>query len=111
MHKNGENIEQIVKFTGLKSTTIYNWKALLKTATGEEKLLSEPNKSTYIQPEYIEKLKQHFIDNPFDFNKEIAELFNLSDSSIQRWRHKLGFKRKKAKTVYKEADEELKKTS
>ena len=106
MNKAGSSAVSIAKVIGKTRQTVYNWRN-----TEEQKLLSNPNKSTYVEPDFIPKLKQYFENNPFDFNKEIGTKFDLGKSSIHRWRHKLGFKRKKAKTTYREADSDLKKTS
>ena len=106
MNKAGYSVQDIASAIGKTKQTVYNLRKI-----SDEELLIEPNKNTRIATFDTEKLKQHFTDNPFDFNKEVGQLFNKSKNTIQRWRHKLGFKRKKAKTVYKEADEDLKKTS
>lgn len=110
MNKLDKNVSDIAKSVGLSIRTIYNWKALVKKDGGEEKLLSEPASSTRKPTFIVADLKLRIEQNPFEFNKELAIVFGKSDSTIQRWRHKLGFKRKKAKTTYREANLELKKT-
>jgi transposase len=105
MHKLGKSAKEIAAVTGIKLRNIYNWKKLT-----EEELLREPDKNTRKPTFDIKKLQEHFEAHPFDFNKEIGLIFSKNKNTIQKWRHKLGFKRKKAKTTYKESDENLKKT-
>jgi hypothetical protein len=105
MKKLGSSAVLIAATTGVKIRNIYNWDKL-----SEEELLVEPNKNTRKPTFDIEALKQYITENPFAFNKEISKVFGKHENTIQYWRSKLGFKRKKAKTTYREADDELKKT-
>jgi Transposase len=105
MKKLGSSAVLIAAATGVKIRNVYNWDKL-----SEEELLVEPNKNTRKPTFDIEALKQYITDNPFAFNKEIGKVFGKHKNTIQYWRSKLGFKRKKAKTTYREADSELKKT-
>jgi transposase len=93
----GKPIVEIHQATGVNLKTLYSWKNFT-----EEQLLSEPSKSTRKPTFDIEVLQQHFQDNPLSFNKEVAEVIGKTKSTIQRWRHKLGFTRKKVKTTYKD---------
>jgi transposase len=106
MSKMGSSAVEIAKAIGKTRQTVYNLKK-----QDEDKLLIEPSKNTRKPTFDVEALKQHFTDNKFAFNKEIGKVFSKGKSTIHRWRNKLGFKRKKAKTTYKESDDELKKTS
>jgi transposase len=106
MHKAGLSAVEIAKLIGKSRQTVYNLKKL-----DEDKLLLEPDKNTRKPTFDLDALNTHFMDNKFDFNYEVAAVFKKGKSTIHRWRHKLGFNRKKAKTTYKEADDELKKTS
>lgn len=106
MCKLGKSAKEICEVIGVKIRTIYNWKNIT-----QEELLKEPNKSTRVPTFDINALKEYIEENPFAFNKEIAIVFGKDKNTIQSWRRKLGFKRKKAKTSYKEASEELKKNS
>ena len=110
MNSLDKKVSDIAKSVGLSIRTIYNWKALIKKDGGEEELLSEPPSNTRKPTFKVIDLKSRIEQNPFEFNKELAIVFGKSESTIQRWRHKLGFKRKKAKTTYREANPELKKT-
>jgi transposase len=106
MKKLGKSNKEVSESTGVCQSTIRNWKNFT-----EEQLLSEPSKSTRKPTFDIEVLQQHFQDNPLSFNKEVAEVIGKTKSTIQRWRHKLGFTRKKVKTTYKEADQSKKNSS
>ena len=106
MQESGKKVTDIAQTLGVTRQTIYDWKKL-----DENKLFTEPPKNTSKPPPQLEELRKYIEDNPFAFNKEIAPVFNKTKSTIQRWRQKLGFRRKKAKTTYKEANPELKKSS
>ncbi len=110
MNKTGRSAKEISETIGVKIRTIFNWKQIVSKQNGERLLLTEPPKNTRKPLLDLIKLKQHIIDNPFAFNKEIAVVFGVKKSTIHKWRHRLGFKRKKAKTTHREADQELKKT-
>ena len=110
MNKSGRSAKEISEITEIKIRTIFNWKQIVSKENGEALLLIEPSKSTRETELDLNKLKQYIEDNPFAFNKEIAIVFSVTKSTIQRWRIRLGFKRKKAKTTYREASLESKKT-
>jgi transposase len=105
MHRAGKSTREIATAIGRTVQTVNSLKKL-----SDEELFTEPNKSTRTPSFDIEKLRQYITDNPFAYNTEIGRVFNKGKSTIHRWRHRLGFKRKKAKTTYKESDVELKKT-
>jgi hypothetical protein len=105
MKKLGSSAVEIAAATGVKIRSVKDWGKLT-----DEEILREPDKSTRKPSFDVETLKQYINDNPFAFNKEIGEVFGKHKNTIQYWRSKLGFKRKKAKTTYREADQELKKT-
>jgi transposase len=105
MNKIGSSAVEIAKAIGRSRQTVYNLKK-----QNDDKLLIEPSKNTRKPTFDVEALKKYFTDNNFAFNKEIGKVFGKGKSTIHRWRNKLGFKRKKAKTTYKESDDELKKT-
>ena len=106
MLKAGKKVVEIAQTLGVSRQTIHSWKKL-----DEIKLLTEPSKNTRKPPQKLEELREYITQNPFAFNREIAKALETNKSNIQRWRRRLGFKRKKAKTTYKEADPELKKSS
>jgi transposase len=97
MKKLGKSNKEVSESTGVCQSTIRNWKKYT-----EQELLTEPSKSTRKPTFDIQVLQQHFQDNPLSFNKEVAEVIGKTKSTIQRWRHKLGFTRKKVKTTYKD---------
>jgi hypothetical protein len=109
MHKSGKKPPEISEVTGIKIRTVYSYLKILETQ-GEEKVLLQPPKNTRQPPPKLMKLKDYIEENPFAFNKEIAIVLQTHKNNIQRWRHKLSLMRKKAKTTYKEADTELKKS-
>lgn len=106
MNKAGSSAVEIAKAIGKTTQTVRNLRKL-----DDDKLLIEPSKNTRKPSLDLVALKQHFTDNKFDYNSEVAKVFGKGKSTIQKWRSKLGFKRKKARTTYREADEILKKTS
>lgn len=106
MNKAGLSAVEIAKAIGKTTQTVRNLKKL-----DDDKLLVEPSKNTRKPSLDLEALKQHFTDNKFDYNIEVAKVFGKCKSTIHKWRQKLGFKHKKARTTYREADEILKKTS
>jgi transposase len=110
LNQAGKSAREIADITGVKNRNIYNWRAVLNQDNGTEKLLSEPSKYTRKPILDVVELKKYIEANPLAFNKEVAIVFGVTKSTIDRWRHKLGFKRKKAKYTYKEGDAELKKT-
>ena len=111
LNQAGKSAREIADITEVKIRNIYNWRAVLNSDGGTEKLLSQPSRYTRKPIIDIVELKKYIEDNPLAFNKEVAAVFGVTKSTIDRWRHKLGFKRKKAKYTYKEGNDELKKTS
>ena len=105
MNKAGFSAVLIAAAIGRNIQTVYNLRKVESV-----KLLVEPDKNTRKPTFDLDELKKHITDKPFAFNKEVGLVFKKSKSTIQRWRSRLGFKRKKAKTTYKEANVELKKT-
>jgi hypothetical protein len=105
MNKASSSAVAIAAAIGRSRQTVYNLRKI-----ESDKLLVEPNKNTRKPTFDVDALKQHITDKPFEFNKEVGLVFKKGKSTIHRWRYKLGFKRKKARTTYREADSELKKT-
>jgi transposase len=105
MNKAGFSAVEIAKVIGKSRQTVHNWRNI-----DEAKLLSDPNPNTQKSSIDLVKFKQYIEDNPFAFNRELATEFNSAIKTVHKWKHRLGFNRKKAKTTYKEADDELKKT-
>ena len=106
MNKAGLSAVAIAATIGLSRQTVYNWRNTL-----EDKLLVDISHSTRKPSIDLVEFKKYIEDNPFVFNRELAAKFKRGIKTVHKWRHKLGFKRKKAKTTYKEANDELKKTS
>ena len=106
MNKAGLSAVAIAATIGLSRQTVYNWRNTL-----EDKLLVDISYSTRKPSIDLVEFKKYIEDNPFVFNRELAAKFKRGIKTVHKWRHKLGFKRKKAKTTYKEANDELKKTS
>ena len=106
MNNAGSSAVAIAAAIGTSTQTVYNLRKL-----GDNQLLKESSKNTRKPTFDLDKLKKYIVDNPFAFNKEIAIVFDKDTNTIQKWRHRLGFRRKKAKTTYKEANDEFKKTS
>ena len=109
MNKFEKSVIEIAGVIGVKRQTTHNWKKLLKQPNGQEILLLEPPKSTRKPSFDIDELQAYIEQNPFAFDKEIGLIFGKGKSTIHKWRKRLNFKRKKAKTTYKEAASELKK--
>jgi transposase len=106
MNNSGYSAVDIAKAIGKTRQTVYNLRKIK-----DDELLIKPDKNTRKPTFDIDALKKHITDKPYDFNKEVGLVFGKSKSTIQRWRVKLGFSRKKARTTYKESDQDLKKTS
>jgi predicted transcriptional regulator len=106
MNKAGSSAVDIAKAIGRTRQTVYNLRKL-----DGEKLLTEPNKNTRKPTFDVIALKSHIANSPFQFYHETGSVFGKGKSTIQRWSVKLGFSRKKARTTYREADQDLKKTS
>ena len=105
MNKSGISAIEIAKVIGKSRQTVHNWKN-----TQEDKLLSDPKSSTRVPSIDLVAFEKYIQDNPFAYNRELAVEFNICNKTAHKWKLRLGFKRKKAKTTYKEADEDLKKT-
>ena len=105
MNKAGLSAVAIAATIGTSRQTVYNWRNTL-----EDKLLVDINYSTRKPSIDLVEFKKYIEENPFVFNRELAAKFKRGIKTVHKWRHKLGFKRKKAKTTYKEANDELKKT-
>ena len=106
MNNTGSSAVAIAAAIGTSTQTVYNLRKL-----DDNQLLKESSKNTRKPTIDLDKLKKYIVDNPFAFNKEIALIFNKDTNTIQKWRYRLGFRRKKARTTYKESNNELKKTS
>ena len=105
MNKAGSSAVEIAKVIGKTRQTIYNWRN-----TEEGKLLTDQKLNTRKPSIDLVLFKKYVEDNPFAFNRELAFKFNSCIKTVHKWKNRLGFKRKKAKTTYKEADQDLKKT-
>lgn len=106
MNKAGLSAVEIADAIGKTRQTVYNWRKI-----DDVKLFIEPEKNTRKPSIDLVEFKKYIEDNPFVFNRELAKRFNCGLKTAHKWRHRLGFKRKKAKTTYRESNEELKKTS
>ena len=100
---------QIANILGCDPKTIRSWIDIL-VEQGEEKLMRINIGS---KPKY--SLSELFVifsmdENLTKFNYELSEELGISTSAVQLYRSKLSFKNKKVKTIYKEANDELKKT-
>jgi hypothetical protein len=111
MYNNSKSANEISIATGIKIRTVYDYLNILKQEDGEGIVLRNPKPN--IQPPSVdlEKLKQYYKSNPFAFDRETGKVFGVAKSTIGKWRNKLGLKRKKAKTRYRESDIESKKNS
>lgn len=106
LKRQGIGVTTIARTIGRSRTTVYTWNNVVDQY-GEEKLFSVPDKSTRTPLIDLVKLELYIQDHPFKFDREIAEVFNVSDTSIGRWRKRLGITRKQVKTKYQEADTTL----
>jgi uncharacterized protein YjcR len=106
MHKMGKKVAEIAKILAIKRQTIYNWKKL-----DQDRLMLESSQKTRQTKLDLVKFQEYLEENPAKFNREIGEVFGIKKSTAHKWKKRLGFTRKKAKTSYKEADLELKKSS
>lgn len=110
MLKMSKSTSEIAQVLGVSRRTIFNWKKIVKEYN-EDKLFTEPSKTT-VKPSFnTQELKEFMLANPSNFYKETAKKFNKSISTIHRYSKKFGITRKKFKTTYKESDPELKKSS
>jgi transposase len=109
MSDNSKSAKEISEATGIKLRTTQNYLHILKKTNGKDLVLTNPNPNTRIPSIDLEKLKQFYQDNPFAFDKEVGKVFGVSKSTVGKWRNKLGLKRKKAKTIYRESNDESKK--
>ena len=110
LHLTGMKAIDIAFILGVTRRTVDNWITFLKSNPVDSLYIAKirPSRPGKVN---IEAVRQEFESNKFAFNSEIAEKFNCCNQYISRLRHKLGYTRKKARTVYKEANEELKKNS
>ena len=106
MHKMGKKVAEIAQILGIKRQTIYAWKKF-----SEASLMLESGKKTRQTKLDLVKFQEYLEENPTKFNREIGEVFGIKKSAAHKWKKRLGFTRKKAKTSYKEADLALKKSS
>lgn len=105
MNKAGSSAVAIASCLNVSRQTVHQWKRL-----DESQLLKEGNVNTRRPSLDLDSLKRYILDNPFAFDREVGSVFGRSIKTIHKWRHRLGFKRKKVKTTYLEADLESKKT-
>jgi transposase len=106
MNKAGVSAVEIAKVIGKSRQTVHKWRNI-----DESKLMSDPNPNTQKPSIDLLEFKKYLEANPFAFNRELVDEFGGTIKTMHKWKHRLGFNRKKARTTYKEADDELKKTS
>jgi Transposase len=106
MNKSGSSAVDIAKVIGKTRQTVYNWRKL-----EEDKLLQDGVTNTQKPSIDLAVFKDYVEKNPFAFNHELATEFNRAIKTVHKWKTRLGFTRKKARTTYGESSEELKKTS
>lgn len=106
MNKAGSSAVAIAKVIGKSRQTVHKWRNI-----DEVKLMSEPDPITRKPSIDLNEFKKYIEDNPFVFNRELAIKFKRGIKTVHKWKYRLGFRRKKAKTTYREANEDLKKTS
>jgi transposase len=108
LHKQGKKPIEIAQILDTTRQTITNWIRIIKN-TNEQSLLETSPPKERLKKVSIEKLKQIFQTRKTAINSELAIELDLSESSIQQYRRKLGYTYKKGTYTYKEADQEAKK--
>lgn len=103
--KLGKSIIEISQLIGISRQSLWYW-----TKMTEEELLKVVKINTRTPSIDEDKFKQYYIDNPLSFDWEASLVFNVSKTTIQRWRDKLKITRKVTTKTYKESKPELKKT-
>lgn len=108
LYKQDKKAVEISEIIGVTRRTIDYWINLVKQE-GETRLF-KIFKTVGVLKIDLDELRKTFETNKFAFNREIAEQFHCSDSTIERYRHLLGYTNKTARITYKESRLELKKT-
>ena len=103
MKKLNKPSKEIANVIGVTVRSIKNWSKLT-----EEEILHQPNKVTHSTKLDLVKFKEYIEANPTMFLREIGEVFGIKKTNVSKWIHKLGFKRKKTRTTYREADQSKK---
>jgi transposase len=109
LHKQKQKPIEIAKTLNITRQTITNWIRLLE-GSGEERLFKEFKPVGTPTKLNLEELRKEFETNKTAFNREIAVKFNCSTRTIEKYRHRFGYTRKRGRTKYKEANLELKKS-
>lgn len=104
------NPTDIAKTLDVSIKTVYNWMTVYVDKGEEGFLFIDNSKPRRLSDDELTLIFSDK-DNLSRFNYELEELTGLKKSSIHKYRTKLGFKLKKVKTIFKEANPELKKTS
>jgi transposase len=109
LHKQKKKPIQIAVILNKTRQTITNWIRLLE-GNGEERLFKKFKPVGIPTKLDLEELRKEFETNKTAFNREIAVKFNCSTRTIEKYRHRFGYTRKRGRTKYKEANLELKKS-
>jgi transposase len=110
LYNEGIKSDKIAKTIGLTGRTVRYWIKLIKNE-GETRLFQTFESVSQKSKLDLQALKKEFETNKTAFNREIASKFNCSTATIERYRHKWHYTKKKGRTKYKEADEKLKKST
>jgi transposase len=93
----GNTIRDAAKIFNISTCTINNWKKLFETTASLE--AKTERSSRKIKPEEMEELLNN---QPDLMQHEIAKHFNVTRDTVSRTLKRLGYKRKKKITLYKE---------
>jgi transposase len=104
LKQEGREQKEICSIIGISEVTTCVWNKI-----PDDLFLTEPNKSTRKPSIDLNQLKELNCDNPMATNEELGKILNCSKNIVQKYRQKLGFKRKVTTKTYLESDEELKK--
>ena len=97
----GHTEEETSKTLGIGTTTLSNWKRLLRETGGlaDKDRRKTPNKLPN------EELKAYIAARPDAYFTEIAVHFNCTDEAVRQACKRLGITRKKKTKLYRERDE------
>jgi uncharacterized protein YjcR len=110
LYNQGIKSEKIGETLGITGRTVRNWITLVKDQ-GQNRLMKIFKPKTMTTFLDLDKLKQEFETNKTAFNREIAVKFNCSTKTIEQWRKRFGYTKKKGRTTYRESNPALKKTT
>ena len=109
LYKNGQKPKEIADIIGVTRQTVTNWIRKLKVSDEKTLLVIKQNRNP---PRFdLELFEKTCIERPFLLNRELGAIFGFNATTAGKYRKRLNFSRKKARTVYKESDPELKKNS